>query len=217
MRASSPPILLQTERFRKSSMTIDEAFTFLPEIKTPRLQIRQIRIDDAESIFALKSDPEVTKQYGQKPHLSLSQSVDYVRERLEDYKRRNAIYWVFDLNEGGIHNAVGSCCFWNFEPSFKCAELGYELQRKYWGKGIMSEALVAIISYGFDQLELKRIEALPLSKNEASKNLLEKLGFKLEGILRRRIFFEGVYEDQLFFGVLNEEWMKKRDHEGKFS
>jgi RimJ/RimL family protein N-acetyltransferase len=70
----------------------------------------------------------------------------------------------------------------------------------------MTEALTAILTYGFNRLGLHRIEACPLDNNTHSKALLVKLGFKLEGTLRQRHFFRDHYEDQLYYGLLSEEW-----------
>ncbi|HXQ91702.1 MAG TPA: GNAT family protein [Nitrososphaerales archaeon] len=104
---------------------------------------------------------------------------------------------------------VGSCCFWNFE-GFHCAELGYELARKYWRQGIMVEAVSAVLTWGFNELKLHRVEANPLAKNIPSRSLLLKLGFTYEGNLRERIYFRGHFEDQLYFGLLKDIWQKSK-------
>ena len=72
----------------------------------------------------------------------------------------------------------------------------------------MTEAISTILTYGFTELGLHRIEAIPLGGNTASKSLLLKLGFKYEGNLRQRHFFREHFEDQLYFGLLREEWLK---------
>jgi [ribosomal protein S5]-alanine N-acetyltransferase len=70
----------------------------------------------------------------------------------------------------------------------------------------MSEVLPIVISYGFKELDLNRIEATPLGKNNRSSNVLAKLGFINEGTLRQRILFRDSYEDQVYFGLLKNEW-----------
>ena len=72
----------------------------------------------------------------------------------------------------------------------------------------MIEAISAILNYGFTELGLHRIEANPLAGNRASRNLLLKLGFTYEGNLRQRIFFRDHFEDQNYFGLLKDEWVK---------
>lgn len=173
------------------------------------MRIRPIQIGDADAIFELKSDPAVTARYGQEPHTSLDQSRDWIRNRLVDYTKHNAIFWVFVLKEAQNDRLIGACCYWNFEPSFRCVEIGYELHQSYWNKGIMSEALPPIIEYGFTQMDLHRIEGLPLAVNEPSRKLLTKMGFRLEGTFRERVFFHNKFEDQMIYGLLKEEWLPR--------
>lgn len=71
--------------------------------------------------------------------------------------------------------------------------------------------LRTVISYGFKELGLNRIEATPLAKNSRSSNVLVKLGFTHEGTLRQRVFFRGFYEDLIYFGLLRNEWTEPRD------
>jgi ribosomal-protein-alanine N-acetyltransferase len=187
-------------------MKIDAAFTEFPLLATDRLHLRQIQPADAEAFFAIKSDPEVTWSYGSEPHQSLDDTHAWIRRIQSDYDRREAIVWCLTLK--GKDTAIGACTFWNFDPSFYCTEIGYELDRAYWQNGIMAEAVSAVLTYGFADLGLNRIEANPLAGNAPSKNILLKFGFTLEGNLRQRCFCRDHFEDQLYFGLLSEEWLK---------
>ena len=189
-----------------TTMTIDAAFTQFPTLSTSRLRLRQITTADAEALFAIKSDLEVTKHYGQEPHRSLESTLAWILRLQADYERREALAWGVTLKDDD--RVIGSCVFWNFGPGLHCAEVGYELHRAYQQQGIMTEALSAMVTYGFGELGLRRIEAVPLEANSASQALLRRLGFVCEGNLRQRHFFRGGYEDQLYFGVLREEWLK---------
>lgn len=84
----------------------------------------------------------------------------------------------------------------NFGTGFHCAEIGYELHRAYWRQGMMTEALPAVLTYGFTKLGLHRIEADPFARNTRSTSLLLKPGFTHEGTLRQRFFFRGHFENQ---------------------
>lgn len=183
---------------------IDDVFTTMPTLTTKRLAIKPIRIDDAEGMFQIKSLPEVTYGYGQEPHRSLEDTKKWILRCLDDHMNRLAIVWV--ITKKNEIEIIGSCCFWNFGPGMKCAELGYELHPSSWHQGIMSEAAKEVVRFGFEDLGLHRIEADPLSINGPSQNVLVKLGFKLEGTLRERQLFHGRYLDQLYFGMLKEEW-----------
>ncbi len=189
-------------------MTLAEAFRNLSTLETARLRIRPLDRRDVEAYFEIKSDPEVTNRYCLEPDKSFNETKIWVEKRLEDYAKRNVTYWVFTLREND--KAIGGCCFWNFDPTLRCAELGYELARAYWNLGLTSEALPVILTYGFVDMDLHRIEALPLAFNEPSVKLLRKLGFKLEGTIRERVYFRGRFEDQLMFGLLKDEWMNRR-------
>jgi ribosomal-protein-alanine N-acetyltransferase len=167
-----------------------------------------MRLTDADALFALKSNSDVTSRYGQEPHRTVDQTSKWVKERLDLYQKRDAIFWVPALKGDNQNRAIGEICYWNFDPTFTCAEIGYELHPAYWNKGIMREALLEILGFGFN-IGLNRIEANPLATNESSTKLLIKLGFKHEGTLRERVFFRGEFIDQLYFVLLKKEWKEK--------
>src|ERR1700676_5011838 len=174
-------------------MTIDAAFTHFPTLTTNRLYLRQIKPTDAEALFAIRSDREVTESYGQEPQQSLDDSYKLIQRIQTFYDQRDAIFWGITLK--GEDTVIGTYTFWNFGPGFHCAEIGYELNRAYWQQGIMAEAISAILTYGFTELGLHRIEANPGAENTPSRSLLLKLGFTFEGNLRQRYFFRGHFED----------------------
>jgi ribosomal-protein-alanine N-acetyltransferase len=185
-------------------MTIDSAFTHFPSLTTNRLSLRQIQPQDAEDIFATLSDEEAMRFYGNEPHHSLEDTfalIDHIQAR---YARWEAIRWGITLK--GTNRVLGSCSFHHFDSGFHRAETGYELNRAYWGQGIMKEAVSAILTFGFNELGLHRIEAIIDLANERSKGLLLKLGFTYEGFLRQRYYFRGHFEDEHFFGLLKDEW-----------
>jgi [ribosomal protein S5]-alanine N-acetyltransferase len=183
-------------------MTLDEAFAKLPTFATRRLLVRPMEISDVEGIFEIKGDAEVREKYGTEPHSTLDETRKFIEDRLAGYRKRDSMFWVYSLK--GSAKVVGSCCFWHFDEESLCAEIGYELNRMYWRQGITSEALVPVLSYGFE-MGLNRIEACPLAENEASNRLLMKLGFRYEGKLRQRVRFGGRFIDQCYYGLLKGE------------
>jgi [ribosomal protein S5]-alanine N-acetyltransferase len=184
-------------------MTIDSAFTRFPTLTTSRLHLRQMRREDGEALFAIKSNLEVTRQYGQEPHRTLADTLGWIDRLQAGYERRDTLAWGLTLQ--GQERLIGACMFWNFDTPMLCAEIGYELHPDHGGQGIMTEALSAVLRYGFNELGLHRIEANPLAGNTASSKILLKLGFTYEGNLRQRHFFRGHFEDQLYFGLLSHE------------
>ena len=185
-------------------MSIDAAFNQFPSLTTNRLLLRQIQPYDAEALFAILSDQESMEYYGHDPHQTLDETKDVIRQIEERYARKEALRWGITLK--GEERLIGSCSLFHFDEGFNCAETGYELNRAFWGKGIMTEAMSAILTFGFNDLGLHRIEAVIDIANERSKNLLLKLGFTYEGILRERFPFRGHFLDEHFFGLLKDEW-----------
>ena len=96
----------------------------------------------------------------------------------------------------------------NIDEKNKNAEIGYWLGKKYWGKGIMREAVKLILQFGFKKLKLERIYAKVLHPNVASAKLLEKSGLRYEGRLRRATLRRGRWYDDLCFGILKTELRK---------
>ena len=190
-------------------MSIDTIFTHFPPLETERLLLRQIQFSDAESVFVTFSDEAVMEFYGEIPHRSVEDTRDLIRRQHEWYARREGIRW--GVTRKGEDRVIGSCGFFNFDEEFQRAEMGYELARAFWRQGIMSEALRAIITFGFTEMGLSRIEAVVDDTNEPSKALLRSLGFSHEGILRKRFFFRGRLWDEHYFGLLKEEWPRSEN------
>ncbi len=177
-------------------------------LTTARLHIRPMVAGDTAALFILKSDPKVTRCYGQEAHRCIERTREWVLRSIEDQRRGAVSYWVLELRNAG--DVIGACCLWNFNDSRTCAEIGYELRPELWRRGLMTEALTSILDYAFDGLGLHRIEANPLATNEASKHVLLKLGFRHEGVLRQRQLLEGRFVDQWYFGLLRDERPRRK-------
>jgi RimJ/RimL family protein N-acetyltransferase len=185
-------------------MTIDAAFTHFPSLTTNRLLLRHILPGDAEALFAILSDDEAMEFYGNEPHQSLDDTKELIRQIEERHARKEALRWGITFK--GEDRLIGSCSIFHFDAGFDCAETGYELNRAFWGKGIMTEAMSAILTFGFSELGLHRVEAIIDIENERSKGLLLKLGFTYEGNLRQRFPFRDQFLDEHYFGLLKDEW-----------
>ena len=185
-------------------MTIDTAFAHFPTLTTTRLLLRQIWLDDAGALFTTFSDEEAMQYYGHEPHRAIGDTHQLIEQTQVDYARRESIRWGITL--WGEDRVIGSCGFHHFDADFHRAETGYELNRAYWRRGIMTEAVSAILTFGFAELGLHRVEAIIDIANEQSKGLLLKLGFTYEGNLRQRYVFRDRFEDEHYFGLLKHEW-----------
>ncbi len=108
----------------------------------------------------------------------------------------------------GEGKPIGTLGFYKWAPSAEHqAEMGYDLEREHWGKGIMTEAMKAIISFGFEKMELNRIEIYVMPRNKRSVNMVKRLGFKREALIRKRNFDEfGNFTDDILFSMLRSDW-----------
>ena len=117
-------------------MTIETAFSRFPALTTDRLHLRQVRPTDADALFVIKSDAAVMGSYGQEPHPSIDDTEAWIIQRLQTwYAQRDVLFWC--LTPKDEDTVIGSCTFWNFEPGFRCTELGYELNPIYWRQGFI--------------------------------------------------------------------------------
>ncbi len=190
-------------------MTIEAAFTHFPLLTTSRLFLRNIVPEDAEALYTIRSDEESMKYFGQEFYKSLVEAITVITLMEERYIRKEALRWVITLK--GDDRLIGTCSLFHFDEGFHRAETGYELNRAFWGKGIMTEAMTAILTFGYNELELHRVEAVIDIENERSKNLLLRLGFTYEGNLRQRFLFQDQFLDEYYFGLLKDEWQGSVD------
>jgi ribosomal-protein-alanine N-acetyltransferase len=153
-------------------------FTPFPEIKTERLLLRKLQASDCEVILFLRTDKDVTKFIERPEHRktkTLSHAIELIKEFESYIERNSSISWGITLkHEPSI---IGTICLWNFTQNDKVAEVGYDLDPRYQNKGLMSEALKAIVAFGFHELKLEKIEAFTHAENLPSTQLLETQGF----------------------------------------
>ena len=147
------------------------------ELQTERLVLRQLKSSDAEDQFVLRSSSEVGKYIARDLQTDVSQSEKFIKDRNEDIAQNKIMYWAITLKNH--KKLIGTICLWNFTEDNSVAEIGYDLNPEFQKKGIMSEALKAVVSYGFQKLEFSRIEAFTQIENESSKMLLMKNQFQL--------------------------------------
>ncbi len=107
--------------------------------------------------------------YGDEPHQSLAETHALILQLQDSYDLHEALHWGITLK--GDETVIGSCTFFFVDPGLHYVETGYELQRAYWHQGMMTEALSAILTYGFTQLGLHRVEAAMDARNARSKSL----------------------------------------------
>ncbi|AMX01039.1 GNAT family N-acetyltransferase [Rummeliibacillus stabekisii] len=180
-----------------------------PLIETDGLILREVKQDDANDLLKYLSDKEVMKYVGLEPFNSIDDALDEISWYKSIFEKGTGMRWGISLK--GQDKIIGSCGFLNRATQHYRAEIGYELSKEYWGKGIASEAIEAVISYGFKELNLHRIEALIEPLNLPSQKVLERKGFIREGLLRGYEYTCGKFDDIYMFSLLKQDFIRKKD------
>ena len=176
-----------------------------PVLETKRLLLRQITLADAENLFSFFSDPQVMRFYDCEAFASIQEAIGIIQRFAEWFERQNGFRWGIALKTEPA-TLIGTCGLFAWHKPYRIATLGYELTPPYWRRGIMSEAVGAIVAYGFRELNLNKICALVVTDNLASAKLLERLSFRKEGVMRQAQFVNGKYDDLIAYALLREEW-----------
>jgi|SRR5690625_2914714 len=178
-----------------------------PILETDRLILRQVTSDDANSLLTYLSDIDVMKYMGLEPFKSIDDALDEISWYKSIFEKGTGIRWGITLK--GQREIIGSCGFLNKVAQHYRAELGFELSKEHWGKGIASEAIEAVICYGFEQMNLQRIEALIEPPNIPSQKVVERQGFMREGLLRSYEYTCGKFDDLYMYSLLKQEYKKR--------
>jgi len=184
-----------------TNQTETELNTF-PVIHTNRLDLVEIRQQHLKNIYNLFSDENVTRFYNLLPLTVESDAQKFIDWYQNRFKEKLGIRWGISLK--GEQDIIGTIGFNNFTKRHK-ANIGYDLQPDYWNKGIMTEALRAVINFGFNQLEINRMEAEVMQGNVNSEKLLLKLNFLKEGVLREWMLWNDNYYDMSMFSLLKSD------------
>ncbi|RLI02029.1 N-acetyltransferase [Candidatus Bathyarchaeota archaeon] len=172
-----------------------------PSITTDRLRLRPVTETDIDFVFKLFSRTE-TNLYSEDPDIK---SLKEAKEMYVRYMKPGSdTHFRVIIELTSTTEPIGTIGFYNYITDYRRAEMGYDLLKEYWGQGYMSEAVQAIIKYGFEELGLVRIEATVDPENIRSIKVLERNGFKHEGTLRKRYYYSGKWRDELFYGLIKE-------------
>ena len=172
----------------------------LQQLTTNRLCLREITLDDVPALFSYFSNDEVTKYYGMESFTDIEQAEQLVRHFAMIYEQKKGMRWAIEQkDQPGLIGTIG---FNLLSILHKRTEVGYELHPDFWGKGLVGEALDAVVKFGFEELKLNRIAATVFVENEASKQVLIKQGFVREGLLRQYILQSGIAHDVYIYAKI---------------
>ena len=174
-----------------------------PTLETDRLILRKMTPGDAEAIFSYASDPEVTRYVVWDTHRTIEDSRAFLNLTVRGYESGADPTWGIVYK--GDHSFIGTCGFAILEPEHARAEIGYVISKEYRGRGLATEAVRAMISFGFREMDLNRIEAQCIAENTASARVMQKAGMTHEGTLRQRELVKGAYRDMEMYSILGSE------------
>jgi ribosomal-protein-alanine N-acetyltransferase len=179
-------------------------FSTFPILTTERLTLRRLLLSDAPDVLVFRGDPQVQKYNG--PVYRDVKKVETLIEELHaEYAARVGIGWAVTLT--GSDRVLGLFGYHDWNRYHRRAEVGYDLARAYWRRGIASEALRAIVRFGYERMDLNRIYAGTIADNHRSVRLLERLGFQREGTRRQHSWEEdGTFHDSALYGLLRHEY-----------
>jgi [ribosomal protein S5]-alanine N-acetyltransferase len=176
----------------------------LPQLTTSRLLLRKFKRTDVHDVFAYASDPEVALYTVWEQHRDLKTTRQFVSTVLKAYRQGHPAPWAIVLRKTG--KLIGAIVLRNWSFAHSRAEVGYVLSREYWGKGYVTEALNAVLAFGFSEMELHRIEAKAVPENRGSTRVMEKAGMKCEGLLRDYEFVKGAYHSLNLYSILKNDF-----------
>lgn len=183
------------------------ALPAFPQLQGPRVRLRGPRGEDADALFALFSDPAVMRYWSRPPMTTRGEAQGLIGEMLDAFEQRTLLNWMIVARDADA--VIGTCTLFRFDARHRHAEVGYALRSDRWGQGIAGEAVALALEWAFRRLDLQRVEADIDPGNAGSRQLLQRLGFASEGVLRQRFFVGDVVSDSEVFGLLAANWRQR--------
>ena len=183
-----------------------DLFKNIPTLETERLILRRMKPSDLADVFDYAKRSEVSEFLLWYPHDELAFTRRYLKIVDTKYKRGEFYDWAVVNKADG--KMIGTAGFTRFDIFNNTGEIGYVLNSEYWGRGLAAEASRAVITFGFEVLGLRRIEAKYMIENTSSRRVAEKCGMSEEGILRESVYAKGKYVDVAVASILSDEYKK---------
>ncbi|GAA0701658.1 GNAT family protein [Paraclostridium ghonii] len=176
-----------------------------PVLETRRLYLTKIINDHASDIFEYLSNDIVTRYLGKESLINIGGAYELINKININYSEGKGIRWgIIHKNSNKLIGTIG---YDAIQIKNKRADVGYDINSNYWRQGFATEAINEIIKFGFTKLDLNRIGAVVFPDNIASLNLLEKVGFTKEGILREYIIQNNIERNCVVLSLLKKEYL----------
>ena len=185
-------------------MEIEKIYGDLPVLETERLILRKVTTEDMEDMHLYGSDEEIVSCCKVSNYYRCSDTKAFIDFVLNKYENKQVSPWGIEYKENG--KFIGTIDFVWWQPNHKIAEIGYVISKEYWGKGLTTEVAKEIIKFGFEEMDLVRIQARCDIENIGSARVMEKAGMSFEGIIRKGICVKGKHPDLKMYSILKEEF-----------
>jgi RimJ/RimL family protein N-acetyltransferase len=179
----------------------------VPVLTAPGFTLRELRVEDAQTLFAMLSTQE-TARFISPPPATIDGFQRFVEWAIRE--RERGAYVCFAIVPEGMTTAVGLFQVRALEPSFATAEWGFAVGSPYWGTGLFSRGAPLVLQFVFDVIGVHRLEARASAANGRGNGALRKIGAVQEGVLRRAFLRNGTYHDQVLWSLLRDEWQARR-------
>lgn len=175
-----------------------------PTLRTARLLLRPFTERDADAIFALQSNPNVLRYWDAPPWKERVRAERFIEACRQMEQERTGVRLAVERAADAVF--IGWCCLVRWNQEHRSAAIGYCFDDSVWGQGFATEAAGALLQWGFDTLDLNRVQAETDTRNTSSGRVLEKLGFVREGTLREDCIVDGEVSDSWVYGLLERDW-----------
>jgi [ribosomal protein S5]-alanine N-acetyltransferase len=174
-----------------------------PALTTARLRLREMVAEDAADLFTLFSRPEVMEFYDELPYTNVQQAEQLITRFSNWHSKDTGRRWGLALPEN--NKIIGTCGLFAHNKIYRSCIVGYDLLPQYWGIGYMQDALKSVLNFGFNSMNINRIQATTNLDSARSIHTLKTLGFNEEGVLREWGFWKGKFHDVRCFSLLKSD------------
>jgi ribosomal-protein-alanine N-acetyltransferase len=180
----------------------------LPTLCGKQVVLRELRTSDAASLFSLLTTHEVSR-FISPPPTSVEGFERFIAWTMR--QRTAGAYVCFAVTLKGFDTAIGIFQVRQLDPTFENAEWGFAIGSAFWGTGVFQDGAELVVEFAFETLGVHRLEARAAVQNGRGNGALLKLGAVQEGLLRKSLFNNGKYIDQVLYTILDEDWQSARE------
>lgn len=192
-------------------MINDIYFNDFQSLESERLLLRKLELKDAPEVQLIRSDEKVMIYMDSERQLTVQYSEKFISRNLKMYEEKTGIFWA--IIEKSTNKFIGDFAFFKIDHKNSRAEIGYTLKPAFWGKGFMKEAMLSTFNFGFNELNLHSLEANINPKNNNSRTILTKMGFRKEAYFRENYYYNGDYLDSEIYSLLKSEFQTGKNKE----